>query len=163
MSLSPLQHRLLTFLADRIRTTGVCPSTSDMMAALGSRGRGNVHDMITILEQRGFVRRLYHQRSRCIEVVRLPDDVSERWLHGVSTGSIVRELMRRGIGPQTRAGHGLCPQCGTERADGGTAGDIGRRRPPSPARGRAPPLAASGRRSAARSARTEVSSHRRPP
>jgi SOS-response transcriptional repressor LexA len=105
MSLSPQQHRLLTFIAEQLRTTGVCPSTSDMIAALGVRGRGNVHQMITILEQRGYLRRLFRRRSRCIEVLRLPDDASEHWLRTASTGSIVRELMRRGIGPERgRAG-----------------------------------------------------------
>ena len=105
MSLSPQQHRLLTFVAERLRTTGVCPSTSDMVAALGLRGRGNVHQMITVLEQRGYLRRLFHRRSRCIEVLRLPDDVSEHWLRAASTGSIVRELVRRGIGPEPADNH----------------------------------------------------------
>ncbi len=157
MSLSPQQHRLLTFLAERLRTTGVCPSTSDMMAALGSRGRGNVHDMVTILEQRGYLRRLFHRRSRCIEIVRLPDDVSENWLRAASSGSIARELARRGFAPQTRSGHGLCPRCGAERPNGGPAVDAGQRRLSPPARARAAPPVAPGRAPAAPSVRGAIS------
>ena len=121
MSLTPQQHRLLTFLAERIQATGVCPSTTEMMAALGVRGRGSIHGTIGLLEERGYLRRLFHRRARCIEIVRLPDEVSQSWLRTVSTASMARELMRRGIVPRTRRGRALCPGCGSEWHDDGVS------------------------------------------
>lgn len=118
MSLTPQQHRLLVFIAERIRATGVCPSNSEMMAALDTRARGNIHALIGMLEERGYLRRMFRHRARCIEILRLPDDVSEAWLRAVSIGSMARELARRGIGPQTRQAHALCQDCGAERLTG---------------------------------------------
>lgn len=115
MSLTAQQHRLLTFLAGRIRATGVCPSIKEMMRALDTRGRGTVSDVIDGLEARGYLRRLFHRRARCIEILRLPDDVSQRWLEAVSNAAMVRELMRRGVGAETCVGHALCGDCGAER------------------------------------------------
>lgn len=117
MSLTSQQHRLLTFLAERMAASGICPSTTEIMDALGIKGRGTVHESIGILQERGYVRRLFRGRARCIEILRLPDDVSQSWLHTVSTGSMVRELMRRGVSPQTRPGYVLCPGCGHEGRD----------------------------------------------
>jgi SOS-response transcriptional repressor LexA len=141
MSLSPQQHRLLTFVAERLRTTGVCPSTSDMMAALGSRGRGNVHKMVTILEQRGYLRRLFHRRSRCIEVLRLPDDMAEHWLRAASTGSIMRELMRRGIGSREQPDTVRRPRRGAASPDTGAMADAAGPPMSSARRRRAAPMA----------------------
>lgn len=115
MSLTVRQHRLLTLLAERIGATGVCPSIKEMMHALGTRGRGSVSDTIDILEQRGYLRRLFHRRARCIEILRLPDDLSQRWLEAVSNAAMVRELMRRGIGAATGADLALCGDCGAQR------------------------------------------------
>ncbi|TWT11555.1 LexA family transcriptional regulator [Reyranella sp. CPCC 100927] len=117
MSLTPQQHRLLVFIAERIRATGVCPSNSEMMEALQTKARGNIHALIGLLEERGYVRRLFRHRARCLEVLRLPDEVSEAWLRAVSTGAMARELARRGIGPQTQPAHVLCQDCGAERID----------------------------------------------
>lgn len=117
MSLTPAQHRLLTYLAGHLRATGVCPSIDEMMAALGSRARGHVHGMVGVLEERGYVHRLSHGRARCIEILRLPDDLSDRWLGTVSTGAIVRELIGRGAGPPTGPDEGPCPLCAARRPD----------------------------------------------
>jgi SOS-response transcriptional repressor LexA len=118
MSLTPQQHRLLVFIADRLRVTGVCPSNTEMMAAIGTRARGNVHAMVGLLEERGYLRRRFRRRSRCIEILRLPDDVSEGWLRTVSIEAIVRELMRRGGEPRARLAPAVCPHHGVEWLDG---------------------------------------------
>jgi SOS-response transcriptional repressor LexA len=76
-----------------------------MMKALGLRSAGNVHATIGQLEDRGYVRRAHPRRARSLEVLRLTDDVSEGWLRAASTGAMVRELIRRGIGADTRSGH----------------------------------------------------------
>jgi SOS-response transcriptional repressor LexA len=115
MSLTVQQHRLLTFLVERITATGVCPSVKEMMHALDTRGRGAVGDTVDILEARGYIRRLFRRRARCIEILRLPDDLSRRWLEGVSNAAMVHELCRRGIGAETCPGHVLCGDCGAER------------------------------------------------
>ncbi|HEX2889914.1 hypothetical protein [Vineibacter terrae] len=114
MSLTPQQHRLLVFIADHLRDTGVCPTNSEMMAAIGTRARGNVHAMVGLLEERGYLRRRFRRRSRCIEILRLPDDVAAGWLRAVSIDAIVRELMRRGGEPPARLLLAACPRCGNE-------------------------------------------------
>jgi SOS-response transcriptional repressor LexA len=121
MSLTAQQHRLLAFLADRIRSTGVCPSITEMMAELETRSRGHVHQLIGLLEERGYLRRPVRGGARSLEIVRLPDDLSENWLRAVNTGAIARELIRRGMRLRTRPGHSLCLRCGLERRDNAPA------------------------------------------
>ena len=60
---------------------GVSPSYDDMMAAVGLKSKGHLHAVMSQLESRGFVRRLY-KRSRAIEVLRLatvPPAEKQRW------------------------------------------------------------------------------------
>jgi SOS-response transcriptional repressor LexA len=96
MSLTARQRLVLGFVAERLRSTGICPSIAEMMHALGLRSAGNVHAAIRQLEARGFLR-THPRRARSIEVLRLADDVGEGWLRAVSNGAMLRELARRGI------------------------------------------------------------------
>ena len=106
MSLTAKQHKLLTFIADRIRADGVCPSTTEMMEAIGSRHRGGTHQMVLLLEERGYIRRhptLKYGCARSIEVLRLPDDVAANWLRTVSIEALRREIDRRLATPTQQA------------------------------------------------------------
>jgi len=70
------QHELLTFIDQRIRETGVPPSFDEMKDALDLRSKSGIHRLITALEERGFIRRL-EKRARALEVIRLPENVSD--------------------------------------------------------------------------------------
>lgn len=66
------QHELLSFVNERLTSTGISPSFEEMKEALGLRSKSGVHRLITALEERGFIRRLPH-RARALEVIRLPE------------------------------------------------------------------------------------------
>ncbi len=71
------QRDLLTFIHRRVQRDGVPPSFDEMKDALDLRSKSGIHRLITALEERGFIRRLAH-RARAIEIVRLPEDLSDR-------------------------------------------------------------------------------------
>jgi repressor LexA len=70
------QKELLTFIHDRLQDTGVPPSFDEMKDALSLQSKSGVHRLIMALEERGFIRRLPH-RARAIEVIKLPDAMSD--------------------------------------------------------------------------------------
>jgi repressor LexA len=74
--LTTKQKELLVFIDARLRETGVPPSFEEMKEALALQSKSGVHRLIMALEERGFIRRLPH-RARAIEVIKLPDAVSE--------------------------------------------------------------------------------------
>src|SRR3954462_187929 len=88
------QHELLRFIHDRLRETGIPPSFDEMKEALDLKSKSGIHRLITALEERGFIRRLPN-RARAIEVIKLPDSVSQ----GMSNGN------RRGFTPSVIEGN----------------------------------------------------------
>lgn len=70
------QYDLLHFIHRRLQTDGVPPSFEEMKDALDLRSKSGIHRLITALEERGFIRRLAH-RARAIEIVKLPDSLSD--------------------------------------------------------------------------------------
>jgi repressor LexA len=74
--LTTKQKELLVFIDARLRETGVPPSFEEMKDALALQSKSGVHRLIMALEERGFIRRLPH-RARAIEVIKLPDAVSD--------------------------------------------------------------------------------------
>jgi len=74
--LTTKQKELLTFINDRLQETGVPPSFDEMKEALALQSKSGVHRLIIALEERGFIRRLPH-RARAIEVIKLPDAMTE--------------------------------------------------------------------------------------
>ena len=75
--LTKKQYDLLNFIHHRTIRDGVPPSFDEMKEALDLRSKSGIHRLITALEERGFIRRLAH-RARAIEIVRLPDNMTER-------------------------------------------------------------------------------------
>ena len=73
--LTKKQLDLLAFIHKRVQRDGVPPSFDEMKLALDLRSKSGIHRLITALEERGFIRRLAH-RARAIEVVKLPDSLS---------------------------------------------------------------------------------------
>lgn len=70
------QHELLIFVHERVKETGVPPSFDEMKDALDLRSKSGIHRLIKALEERGFIRRLPN-RARALEVLRLPESLSE--------------------------------------------------------------------------------------
>lgn len=79
--LTKKQHELLTFIDERIQTSGISPSFDEMKEALGLKSKSGIHRLITALEERGFLRRLPH-RARALEVIKLPENASARGAGG---------------------------------------------------------------------------------
>lgn len=71
------QLDLLDFINKRMQRDGVPPSFDEMKDALDLRSKSGIHRLITALEERGFIRRLAH-RARAIEIVKLPDSLSNQ-------------------------------------------------------------------------------------
>ncbi|MCA8883909.1 MAG: transcriptional repressor LexA [Rhodobacteraceae bacterium] len=74
--LTQKQLDLLQFIHQRLQRDGVPPSFDEMKDALDLRSKSGIHRLITALEERGFIRRLAH-KARAIEIVRLPDSLSD--------------------------------------------------------------------------------------
>ena len=70
------QYELLRFIHERLKEAGVPPSFDEMKEALDLRSKSGIHRLITALEERGFIRRLPN-RARAIEVIKLPEPVSQ--------------------------------------------------------------------------------------
>jgi repressor LexA len=88
------QYELLRFIHERLKEAGVPPSFDEMKEALDLRSKSGIHRLITALEERGFIRRLPN-RARAIEVIKLPDSVSQ----GVAS------VRPRGFVPNVIEGH----------------------------------------------------------
>jgi repressor LexA len=70
------QFELLRFINERLKEAGIPPSFDEMKDALDLRSKSGIHRLITALEERGFIRRLPN-RARAIEVIKLPEQVSQ--------------------------------------------------------------------------------------
>src|SRR5215475_15531494 len=70
------QHELLMFIHERVRETGVPPSFDEMKDALDLKSKSGIHRLIMALEERGYLRRM-EKRARALEIVRLPENVSD--------------------------------------------------------------------------------------
>ena len=82
------QLDLLDFINKRLQRDGVPPSFDEMKEALDLRSKSGIHRLITALEERGFIRRLPH-RARAIEILRLPENVTEPPARGSFRPSVI--------------------------------------------------------------------------
>jgi SOS-response transcriptional repressor LexA len=73
MGLTRRQAELLTFISYFIAKNGMAPSFDDMQRGVGLSSRGGVHRMLSELENRGRITRLF-RHARAIEVVESPPD-----------------------------------------------------------------------------------------
>lgn len=69
------QHKLLLFINERLKESGVPPSFDEMKDALDLASKSGIHRLITALEERGFIRRLPN-RARALEVLRMPESLT---------------------------------------------------------------------------------------
>src|ERR1700678_934587 len=85
--LTPKQYKLLRFISERLKESGVPPCFDEMKGALDLRSKSGIHRLITALEERGFIRRLPN-RARAIEVIKLPESVGHGMGNGRSRGFV---------------------------------------------------------------------------
>ena len=78
--LTRLERKLLGLIITGLADDGFAPSFDEMSEKAGLHSRGNVHRVLTNLEQKGYIRRL-KQRARAIEIVRLPEDMASEPSH----------------------------------------------------------------------------------
>lgn len=72
IGLTKKQRKLLDFIISSTdENRGVAPSFDEMKTAIGLKSKGNVHRLVTALEDRGWIRRI-PQRARAIEVLVKP-------------------------------------------------------------------------------------------
>ena len=94
------QYELLRFINERLKESGVPPSFDEMKDALDLRSKSGIHRLITALEERGFIRRLPN-RARAIEVIKLPEPVSQGVGRRGFTPSVIEgNLGKRSSGTQ---------------------------------------------------------------
>src|SRR3546814_10267832 len=62
------QHELLSFINERLSTSGISPSFEEMKEALDLKSKSGVHRLISALEERGFIRRPPN-RARALEEI----------------------------------------------------------------------------------------------
>ncbi|MDR3537235.1 MAG: hypothetical protein P4L71_12110, partial [Acetobacteraceae bacterium] len=79
------QHELLVYIDRHLRETGFSPSFEEMKEALQLKSKSGIHRLISALEERGFLGRRHH-RARALEVLRLPDNMTQPVL--ASTGAL---------------------------------------------------------------------------
>ena len=70
------QYELLMFIHERVRETGIPPSFDEMKDALDLKSKSGIHRLIMALEERGYLRRM-EKRARALEILRLPENVSD--------------------------------------------------------------------------------------
>src|SRR4029079_5088127 len=91
-------HKLLPYIHERLKETGIPPSFDEMKDALDLASKSGIHRLITALEERGFIRRLAN-RARALEVLRLPDSIApglnaqKKFSPSVIEGSLGRRPM----------------------------------------------------------------------
>lgn len=66
------QLRVLTFVANQVRETGVAPSFDEIRVHMGLKSKSGIHRLLTALEERGAIRRLPN-RARAVEIRRQPE------------------------------------------------------------------------------------------
>jgi repressor LexA len=91
------QFELLRFIHERLKESGVPPSFDEMKDALDLRSKSGIHRLITALEERGFIRRLPN-RARAIEVIKLPEPVSQGVGRRGFTPSVIEGNLGKGRG-----------------------------------------------------------------
>jgi repressor LexA len=96
------QFELLRFIHERLKESGVPPSFDEMKDALDLRSKSGIHRLITALEERGFIRRLPN-RARAIEVIKLPEPVSQGVGRRGFTPSVIEGNLGKGRGSAAAA------------------------------------------------------------
>lgn len=91
--LTKKQHELLTFIHQRLDTTGIAPSFDEMKVALNLKSKSGIHRLITALEERGFIRRLPH-RARALEILKLPETAAGGAMPTPAIGEVIQGNFR---------------------------------------------------------------------
>jgi len=111
------QYELLMFIHERIRESGVPPSFDEMKDALDLKSKSGIHRLITALEERGFLRRM-EKRARALEIVKLPENVSDTLRPATTRSQAMRTPPRHGRSGDSRVSADARMAGGPRRASG---------------------------------------------
>ena len=111
------QYELLMFIHERVRESGIPPSFDEMKDALDLKSKSGIHRLITALEERGYLRRM-EKRARALEIIRLPENVSDTLRPATS-----RSQAQRINPPGTRPGRGDTRMAPDSRGGGHRRGE----------------------------------------
>jgi SOS-response transcriptional repressor LexA len=75
--LTPSHYELLSFIETYSLEKGFSPSFDEMKDAVGLTNKSGVHRLLKCLEERGYVRRLFH-KARALEIIRRPGEPPSR-------------------------------------------------------------------------------------
>lgn len=81
-------------LLDYLKSCKRSPSFDEMRQALGAKSKSGVHRLVSALEERGYIRRVFN-RARCIEIVeqpKLPENLVQ-----FTNEQLASEADRRGL------------------------------------------------------------------
>ena len=95
IALTKQQAKLLAFIKAYQRREKASPSFDEMRVAMGLASKSGIHRIVSSLEERGYIRRLYN-RARAIEVLPEPH-LPETPLATYSTDALAAEIRRRGL------------------------------------------------------------------
>ncbi|KQT48712.1 LexA family transcriptional regulator [Aureimonas sp. Leaf454] len=115
------QHDLLMFIHGRLQEAGVPPSFDEMKDALDLKSKSGIHRLITALEERGFIRRLPN-RARALEILKLPDSVSQTVKARSGFQPVVIEGSRQAAAPSARTDVEPLPKSGRRPVGPSTEG-----------------------------------------
>ena len=87
--LTKKQKNLLTFINNKLRSSGVSPSYEEMKESLNLKSKSGIHRLISALEERGFIKRLAH-KARALEVIKLPETASANDIYNSFSPSVIR-------------------------------------------------------------------------
>ena len=87
--LTKKQKNLLTFINNKLRSSGVSPSYEEMKESLNLKSKSGIHRLISALEERGFIKRLAH-KARALEVIKLPETASANDIYNTFSPSVIR-------------------------------------------------------------------------
>lgn len=90
--LTGAQADLLSYIRMRENAGEEAPSFDEMMAAIGVVSKSAIHRLVSALQDRGYVTRLYH-RSRSIRLTQ----PNANFLSGYSLAQLVHEIEARGF------------------------------------------------------------------
>src|SRR3546814_15361082 len=102
------QHELLSFINERLSTSGISPSFEEMKEALDLKSKSGVHRLISALEERGFIRRLPN-RARALEVMKMPEPSAVKG--EAKADNIIRPDFTRARSEERRVGKECVSKC----------------------------------------------------
>ena len=93
--LTAQQDRILHFIEESLAHSRIAPSYEAMAAHIGQVSSGNIHRIISCLEERGYVRRI-PAKARSITLISQVESQVEQSLADATDSQLLAEIRKRG-------------------------------------------------------------------